>query len=500
MGTIGGILRNHYSVEKVQQAAYTSSFIDGPETIIDALENFKAQLLTQEQQFYSLIGKTKQEFQEAYARAYGEFNTLSQKLYIIEQEFVDKYANSVVITDKYKKEIADKFVEKINQDIQNNPDIQRAMKDFGASAVDIILATMPKDSRVTFTRATSKKTPLGTQSIALGRLSLKISKDRTRVEYKKSADVTLITNDYIQKLEDYLNNDSSTKLSLDLDAFFIDLTNALQSKGLIELVSLLPIARARISVNRSAASIKGFFGELYALGVLQHLYGNQAAALPTGSIRKNSSGQQIPIDIVLQWGLQQFNFQVKNYQIKDNSITLSGVSSALNFIDNRLKMTGTAADILKEFFASYQYNQPFTGSLAEYYAKSVMPVPEYDATVYQKFYSIFNSIKYNFDQFAHNVFKIQDVFSADSGGLFKNEQAYFNHFFIVQERVVPASDIIQQIINGLKNHAPVTSYTLLATKNNSDTLQGHYKDVGFQPPINALAGQVDIRYSITISV
>lgn len=500
MGTIGGLLRNHYNVERVQQAAYTSSFIDGPETIIDGLENFKSQLLAQEQQFYSLIGKTKQEFQAAYASAYGEFSTMSQRLYIIEQDFVNRYANSVAISDEQKKEIADKFVEKINQDIQGDPDIQRAMKKFGASVVDTIFATMPKNSNVTFTKATSRQTPLGTQLIGLGRLQLKISKDRTRLEYKKDADVTLITNEYIQKMEDYLNNTNSTKPSLDVNAFFTDLANALRSNGLFELVNLLPTARARMAINRSAASIKGFFGELYALGVLYHLYGQQATVLPTGSIRKSSSGQQIPIDVALQWGLQQFNFQVKNYQIKNNSITLSGVSSALNFIDNRLKMTGTVTDILKEFFASYQYNQPFTGSLAKYYEDSIMPVPEYDATVYQKFQSIFNSMQYNFDQFAQNVFKIQDVFSADSGGLFKNEQAYFNHFFIVQERVIPASDIIQQIIDGLKSNTPVTSYRLLTATNSADTLQGHYKDIGFQPPINALAGQVDIKYSITISV
>ena len=116
------------------------------------------------------------------------------------------------------------------------------MKDFGASVIDTVFATMPKNSHITFTKTTSRKTPLGAQSIGLGRLSLKISKDRARVEYKKGADVTLITNEYIQKMEDYLNNSSSTNSSLNMGAFFKDLNDTLRNEGLIELASLLPIA------------------------------------------------------------------------------------------------------------------------------------------------------------------------------------------------------------------------------------------------------------------
>jgi hypothetical protein len=48
-------------------------------------------------------------------------------------------------------------------------------------------------------------------------------------------------------------------------------------------------------------------------------------------------------------------------------------------------MTGSVAEILTWFFASYQFNQPFTGKIAALFDNSPMTVPEYEAQVYQEF-------------------------------------------------------------------------------------------------------------------
>jgi hypothetical protein len=116
-------------------------------------------------------------------------------------------------------------------------------------------------------------------------------------------DNDLITDDYIKKIETYLGNEIE-KQKLDKQEFINEVIEELNAKGLSRLSSMASLAGSRIDVNSSAASIRGFFGELYALAALESLYGEKAKIMHTGTIRKASSGQLIPIDIVLTQGMQ----------------------------------------------------------------------------------------------------------------------------------------------------------------------------------------------------
>lgn len=493
---IGGMLRNHQNVQSVQSAVHGMYVDDKRPDIIVQLTNLYNRLLGLEGQFYSFIGKSKTQFQQDYINAQAQLAGTQSILYELENQFVERYSNKGAILDRDKTVQA--FLDKVNQDIQSDPEMSKKLHDFSTSAIDLVLETLnAAGAKVSFSKSTSRKTSLGDKKVGLGRLQLKISQDRKGIVQKVHANNDLITDEYVKKMQNYIDGTAATG-TFDKTVFVNEVVSELKSRGLGHLVYAARSAANNIDVNQSAAAIRGYFGELYALATLQQLFGNNKV-MHTGSLRKSGSGQQIPIDLVVQQGMRQFNFQVKNYSIKNDKITLSNTISATNLIDNRLMLTGNVADILTEFFASYQYNQPFTGRLAEYYANTSMPVPVYESQVYSQFQSIFNDISYSFNQSALNLFKISDIFSVDSGGLFTKEAEYFNHFFIIQNRIVPASDIIQQIINGLTNDRPIVRFNLSKTSNSEDTLQAHFFEQ-YNPPLNSLAQQVDVRYSITITV
>jgi hypothetical protein len=69
------------------------------------------------------------------------------------------------------------------------------------------------------------------------------------------------------------------------------------------------------------------------------------------------------------------------------------------------------ARLLMEFFASYQYNQPFT-HIKDKEGGSIATVSEYTANVYNNFQRIFHqNLRPVFDSHIGNILKIQDVFS-----------------------------------------------------------------------------------------
>ena len=101
------------------------------------------------------------------------------------------------------------------------------------------------------------------------------------------------------------------------------------------------------------------------------------------------------------------------------------------------------------------------------------------------------------------MLKIQDCFSAMSPE-FDEKKDYYNNFFIIQNRIVPASKIIEQIINALKTGALMGGgtmhYELLPTEDKGAVLQKYLNEPNHQPNLNYLARRVRINYDITIAV
>ena len=494
-------VRSAKEVQRIQSQANLVTGNSNQEDIIEQLKTFQQTLLAQEQSFYSSVGLSgAEQFKANYSTAYAEINGKQNNLLAVENVLVERYRNGGPLN---RDQIVDQFIKRANQLIEDDPELHRRLVDFSATGVDLVLEALArKNSNIHFSSQTSRRRGGGlhAQKVGIGTLNLKISQDRKKIVQKVKVDNDLISDSFLKKLNEYLNGPQGQE-KLQKAIFLDEVREELTKYGLSNLIPLLNKAGNVLDVNQSEASIRGFFGELYALSLLSTLFSEKATQVfSTGTIRKASSGQQIPIDFALQNALGQFHFQVKNYNTAKGSITLKGHMSAPNFLENKMLITGQPLDILIEFLASYQYNQPFeSDGLKQLYANTEMPVEKYASDVYSQFQNVFSKMRYMFDQYAPNLFKIEDLFKAKSGGLFNEEKQYINNFFIVKNRIVPASEIIQQLIDAFDKR-PITSYRLAPPSNKEDTLEGNFNTYEHRPDENLLARLVNINYSITIAI
>lgn len=393
------------------------------------------------------------------------------------------------------------------------------IQDMGSSeAVEAIskLVAGSTKGKISFSSVTSRKSSQtkGQNKIGLGRITLSFPKTRKpqdRRFFVKVKEGMSLSPEYAKRIEEYLQLEEKKHDDdfFDREGFEKTLIQKLNERGLTHLVSIVKNEGKQIFLNKNKSVIRGYFGELYAHAILKRLFG-EYTAIPTGTIKKASSGQSIPIDEVLKFGMEYYNFQVKHYQIKNGQITLNNTLNALTFLRDRLYITGSPLEILTEFFASYQYNQPFKQEERNESLKDgEMSISEYTENVYSKFNSIFESFSNLFTRRVGYMIKIQDYFQAASGGLFKNKTDYYNSFFIVKNRIVPASDIIEQIqerlINATLTYGPVSSsglitYTLKQPTDSEATLQKYLYDPDHVPNLNFLAGKTRIEYRITIKI
>ena len=141
-------------------------------------------------------------------------------------------------------------------------------------------------------------------------------------------------------------------------------------------------------------------------------------------------------------------FQIKNYQLDNNSVTFSNSMLAPNWVEGRLKLTGTIAQALIGLFGIYQYNQPLSESINNS-GKPPADLPFYQS-IYMQIEYMFNDLKSLFDARIPEMLKIVDEFSVQGDPLLHSQRLYFNTFFWINRYLVPASWILDELIKGLK--------------------------------------------------
>lgn len=241
----------------------------------------------------------------------------------------------------------------------------------------------------------------------------------------------------------------------------------------------------KYSVNHSASSIKGFLGELRVNALFDYIYQQKGTSAPTGAIIKtNIAGhQEIPIDSVIRGA----GFQIKNYQLHSNVAMFSYKQGMGSFINDRARIDGMMHDLVSLFFGAYQYNQPVENATQEYI--DIYNVFE------QKKNEVANTV---FSQYIDNIMKVTDVFSGNDP-LFGDNRVYYNTFFMIQNKLVPGSAIINGIIMALKNIGEnklvQSSFTVL---NPSDSPK--WTSMGPHPSYNDALDAIKIEGKVFLDV
>lgn len=194
-------------------------------------------------------------------------------------------------------------------------------------------------------------------------------------------------------------------------------------------------------LNRSVQSLTGFLEEVWTNALFSTLVNQPGSTVPTGNLRNILyRNTEIPVDMVFR----AFNFQIKHWTLtKQGTYTISGVNKGIATLINRAEIS--ISDILIQFFASYQFNQPFT-------KKVTSSVEEYTKNTYSQFPEILTHLKMQelFQAYIDKIMRIDNVFQTNET-MFGNYGLYYNTFFIINDKIVPASSMVQAIIDVLRN-------------------------------------------------
>ncbi len=247
-------------------------------------------------------------------------------------------------------------------------------------------------------------------------------------------------------------------------------------------------------INKSAASVKGFLGEVATTAILKALCPNQSI-IPTGTMKKVRTGQELPIDILLN----DIGFQVKNYQFIKNKVSFGHKKeddSMLmgNFITDRARVQGSIKQVLYALYGSYHYNQMIDGASGEYSSiRSSLEGKARESTEV-------------FEGYIDNILKISDFFSSEDAN-FADKKLYFNTFFMIRDKLIPSSVILDNIITQLQNKSSGDQLDKILTSSfelqslSSETPIYNGKHFGTHKVANKnLANKVPIHYTISIDM
>lgn len=253
-----------------------------------------------------------------------------------------------------------------------------------------------------------------------------------------------------------------------------------------------------IDITRSYAGLVGFLGEVRAIAILHRLFGKGVRG--TGALREAATRKEIAIDTLVRQGLDYFGFQIKNYTLNDGKVTFTSSMSSLNFIQNRLCLSGTVADIISDIFGVYQFNQPFKDeALVNYFENTNYPVSKYENEVYSKVPTVLAKLQPIFESRLGHVLRVGRDFSVDGHAIFGEPKMYYNSFFFIEGEYIPSSVILEGLLEQLdsgvlQNYANI-SYSF--TNSPDATLENYYNKL----PSKAFALEKQrIHYNVTLDV
>lgn len=485
-------------------------------SLIDALNGLIGTCQQQEKQFYNRIGCASIEEFNARKQQVGNYSFLNKTLGELLSAIGEK---EVLIED----EILNKFFDLIEDGINNDPDSQKALEEFGQDAIgDILKKYLTKNSNLKFFAHEYKKRGfVSTKKVGLASLVLRMKKvkgeNKIQVERVKDGEHGIVSDRYLNRINQYLNEekkkkkegedeseDDKTDAKLDLVNFQESVRSKVQ-KAIVEhgdnedLVNYVRIKNL-ISVNQSKAGLIGFIGEVRAGLQFMKLFPGGVSMV--GSIVKKGSGQQLPIDVLVQLGAKQYGFQVKNYRPIDGQVQFSNTLSAASFIDGRLALTGSLRELLIAFFGTYQFNQPYksdTDGVVRYDPKSV---EEYKINIFNRYENIFKNLEEVFDTRVGQILKIVDNFSVQGeNNPFTKQKNYYNTFFIIGNVIKPSSEILVQIRDNLQQKLQgvgIESFTRYTLHEPEKEPRRQKTNVDKSLSFKYLASFPKIRYDITV--
>lgn len=230
-------------------------------------------------------------------------------------------------------------------------------------------------------------------------------------------------------------------------------------------------------------SIKGFMGELFWLLFFHQVTGGNMTLHSVGGVT-TAKKKQAAIDIMLKG----IGFQVKNYSLHEGQVifgnnlhssrTTKGVklNKLMEFRDINF---GTATDAIKRFYTSYAYNQLVTKEIPDVDLWDddgpLMRKGTVDPTIakvqFGPIFEAYQDLAKNFEQYLDDLIAQQgdkligldradELVGAsavgqlvtDNGGRQYKKSRNFNTCFLIRDKIIPSSYIIQGMLDLIKDN------------------------------------------------
>lgn len=430
----------------------------GFDQLSNDLKDIRDLVAKKEQSFYTKIGVS-------------DFRGLNDKILELEQKYacllpggrvIDMIKNNfsfLKVSGATDQELADAVAEVINkylfEESSNNEQLFNSMmaKAFDENekdATSAILSFLQKN--LTYSKGTKTKRFITSraidggykQRVGLGKIISSYNQKTNKVTASIEG-IDGISSKFKKKLEEELLaiylKDNKGKFDNKINVF--DLSQKTYREYVNSFIhsclgKTVDIESTQYDLNRSIASTLGYLGEVRATLILKELAPN-ATTRGTGNLRTAAKKQEIPIDIVCAAN----GFQIKNYTLDGNTVDFSNSMLVPNWISGRLKIEGELYDVLIALFGIYQYNQPITHGDPDNLEDYIKMYNSIDN-------EFFRMLKPIFDSRIPQMLKMADTFSVDGDPLFHSQRLYFNTFFWVNKYLVPASWILDQLINSLQ--------------------------------------------------
>ena len=351
--------------------------------------------------------------------------TVSEKVAIVDTTYISPLLS---------KETADELLGYVNMNIKlNSIKGSQAKHDFKETIVDGQLVEV----------AIKEESTLDGLSLELRQYLLSIAPDVLGPDYK-----------VIMKEDGFIVDDSESIKPLGSVTI-----SQLKQDTLDIIYKLVPMSNSiinhfsdQIAINRSISGIRGFLGELRASLLMTEIFGQNEAykLISTGLIdkirlTKDGQLQEAPLDFVVKALNTLYGIQVKN--TIDTSYSWEGEMSAASFYLQRLQVNMSPAE--KAFFGAFSYNKPLSpGEVKDDWNDWNL----YRSTIYPQFEQMFGTnFSSTFKTLVGNIIRLSTQTSGDNAGIFSGETSLTNNFFIMNNKIIAASDImlsLQDAISG----------------------------------------------------
>ena len=233
--------------------------------------------------------------------------------------------------------------------------------------------------------------------------------------------------------------------------------------------------------------IKGFLGEVYWSALFSFL---GAKTTPVGDIKDKESGQSIAIDLLVG----KYGFQVKNFNLKQDGTIQFGTRGkykmAGTLIKDRAGIDGALAEVMQDLYGSYAYNNWESSPEAMAIREELEVLLTKDASEIFKYY-IDRIIRLDAEQEADML--------RGTKAIQPDKKMVINTFFLIGDKIIPSSAILDEIIISLKNTEmqPHVNFTIdgLQVKSSSPK---YNTEVEWKNP--QMANYTGISYTIDLNI